>query len=57
MRTYDYVCEGCDYRREEYFNDSEEIPDYLDERCPECGLALMKAFSPKNNSQRWKHND
>jgi ssDNA-binding Zn-finger/Zn-ribbon topoisomerase 1 len=57
MRTHDYVCERCTYTREEYFDDSEEVPDYLTEKCPKCGADLLKAFTPKNNPQRWRHND
>lgn len=56
----DYECEGvgCDYIREEYFNDTEGIPQYLaGEKCPECGKRLRLRFSGKANGQRWRYND
>ena len=58
MKVKTYVCENCTYSREEYFNDTEDMPEYLEgEVCPECQGSLCKAFTPKDNPQRWKHND
>lgn len=58
MKIKTYVCEACTYQRDEYFQDTETPPEYLQgELCPECGESLVKAFIPKDNPQRWYHRD
>jgi hypothetical protein len=60
MKSKEYTCvkPGCVYARDEYFQDSENIPTILaDEKCPECGGILALGSNLKSNEQRWRHND
>lgn len=57
-RVREYNCEKCDYSREEYMNDTGEIPFFLTgEKCPECGGRLALSLNAKSNGQRYYHND
>ncbi len=58
MKTRNYMCENCEYEREEYFQDTEEAPDRIEgEACPLCGGVLVCGLTLKNNPQRWRHRD
>ena len=52
MRLVGYICESCEHKAEEYFNDSEEKPDKLDRPCPKCGGVLVKN-DRKDNCHRY----
>ncbi len=42
MPVYEYVCEGCSCRFEQY----REVKDRAKCQCPECGKPARKAFRP-----------
>jgi len=42
MRLEAYFCDACGHEEEEYFNDTEERPETLENPCPKCGGKLVK---------------
>lgn len=50
MKLVSYMCTKCTEEKEEYFNDSEEQPEFLEEPC-KCGGAFRR-FNLKANIHR-----
>ena len=50
MKLVSYICEECEKEQEEYFNDTEGQPEYLEDLC-ECGGKFRK-MNFKRNSHR-----
>ena len=50
MRLVNYRCEKCDKEYEEYFNDSEDKPEMLEDLKCECGGTYSK-WDIKQNDQ------
>ncbi len=50
MRLVNYRCEKCDKEYEEYFNDSEDKPEMLEDPKCECGGTYSK-WDIKQNDQ------
>lgn len=53
MKLVNYRCENCEKNVEELFDNHEEQPEELEEKC-ECG-GTVKKFNYKNNCQVWRY--
>ena len=51
MRIVGYRCESCGEETEEYYNDTEDKPDELEDPC-ECGGKFVR-WDVKANCHRW----
>jgi predicted nucleic acid-binding Zn ribbon protein len=53
-KLVEYECEnGCDFKYEELFSDTETQPQVLEQKCEKCGGSLKRAMNLKSNCQVW----
>lgn len=58
MKLADFVCEKCGKAYEDQlFMDTEQIPEYLKDKCDKCGGKIKKDLNFKRNCQVWRWND
>lgn len=54
-KMIDYSCKECSYEKKDVmYNDTEEVLEVLEDKCPECGGPLSRGLNLKNNSQCWR---